>query len=83
SRVAASHNAIVIDDIVPAHTGKGADFRLAEMAHGDYPGLYHMVEIREEDWELLPEVPAGRDSVNLLPPVVDRLKEKHYIVGQL
>jgi len=83
SRVAAAHNAIVIDDIVPAHTGKGADFRLAEMAYGDYPGLYHMVEIREEDWELLPEVPAGRDSVNLEPPVVDRLHEKHYIVGQL
>ena len=34
-----------------------------------------MVEIREEDWELLPEVPAGRDSVNLLPPVVDRLRK--------
>ncbi len=83
SRVAAAHNAIVIDDIVPAHTGKGADFRLAEMAYGDYPGLYHMVEIREEDWELLPEVPPGRDSVNLEPPVVDRLHEKHYIVGQL
>lgn len=83
SRVAAAHNAIVIDDIVPAHTGKGADFRLAEMAYGDYPGLYHMVEIREEDWELLPEVPPERDAVNLEPPVVDRLKEKHYIVGQL
>lgn len=83
SRVAAAHNAVVIDDIVPAHTGKGADFRLAELAHEDYPGLYHMVEIREEDWSLLPEVPPERDAVNLLPPVVDRLKEKHYIVGQL
>ena len=83
SRMAAAHNAVVIDDIIPAHTGKGADFRLAEMAHGDYPGLYHMVEIHEEDWALLPEVPAGRDSVNLPPPVVDQLKDKHYIVGQL
>ncbi|WP_028241539.1 maltose alpha-D-glucosyltransferase [Stutzerimonas azotifigens] len=83
SRMAAAHNAVVIDDIIPAHTGKGPDFRLAEMAYEDYPGLYHMVEIREEDWELLPEVPEGRDSVNLLPGVVDRLKDKHYIVGQL
>ena len=83
SRVAAAHNAVVIDDIVPAHTGKGADFRLAELAYEDYPGLYHMVEIREEDWALLPEVPPERDAVNLLPAVVDRLKEKHYIVGQL
>ena len=39
------HGGIVIDDIVPGHTGKGADFRLAEMKVGDYPGIYHMVEI--------------------------------------
>jgi trehalose synthase len=83
SRMAAAHNAIVIDDAIPSHTGKGADFRLAEMAHADYPGLYHMVEIKEEDWPLLPEVPTGRDAVNLSPETCDVLKDKHYIVGQL
>lgn len=83
SRMAAAHNAVVIDDAIPSHTGKGADFRLAEMAHADYPGLYHMVEIKEEDWGLLPQVPAGRDAINLTPEVCDILKEKHYIVGQL
>ena len=83
SRIAAAHNAVLIDDVIPSHTGKGADFRLAEMAYEDYPGLYHMVEIREEDWHLLPEIPAGRDAVNLMPDVVDVLKDKHYIVGQL
>ncbi|WP_426139426.1 maltose alpha-D-glucosyltransferase [Pseudomonas sp. DWP3-1-2] len=83
SRIAAAHNAVMIDDVIPSHTGKGADFRLAEMAYEDYPGLYHMVEIREEDWHLLPDIPEGRDAVNLLPEVVDLLKEKHYIVGQL
>ena len=36
--VAAGHLGTVIDDIVPGHTGKGADFRLAEMKVGDYPG---------------------------------------------
>ena len=35
--VAAAHSGIVIDDIVPGHTGKGPDFRLAEMKVGDYP----------------------------------------------
>ena len=35
--VAAAHGGIIIDDIVPGHTGKGADFRLAEMGVGDYP----------------------------------------------
>ncbi|KPB43012.1 Trehalose synthase [Pseudomonas savastanoi pv. phaseolicola] len=83
SRIAAAHNAVIIDDIIPSHTGKGADFRLAELAYEDYPGLFHMVEIREEDWPLLPEVPTGRDAVNLIPDVVDQLRDKHYIVGQL
>ncbi len=83
SRTAAAHNAIVIDDVVPAHSGKGADFRLAEMAYEDYPGIYHMVEIREPDWTLLPEVPDGRDAVNLNAATVDALAKKGYIVGQL
>lgn len=83
SRLAAAHNAVTIDDLIPSHTGKGADFRLAELAHGCYPGLYHMVEIREEDWPLLPDVPAGRDAVNLPPATCDELKLRHYIVGQL
>ncbi|MEN0108339.1 MAG: maltose alpha-D-glucosyltransferase [Pseudomonas sp.] len=83
SRITAAHNAVTIDDVIPSHTGKGADFRLAEMAHGDYPGLFHMVEIAPDDWGLLPEVPPGRDAVNLLPAVVDALRDKHYIVGQL
>ncbi len=83
TRVAAAHNAVVIDDVVPAHTGKGADFRLAELAYDDFPGLYHMIEIREEDWALLPEVEEGRHAVNLSPAVVDELRDKGYIVGQL
>lgn len=83
ARLAAAHNAVVIEDAIPSHTGKGADWRLAEMAYEEYPGLFHMVEIREEDWALLPEVPAGRDAVNLSPALVDTLRDKHYIVGQL
>ncbi|MGY2361112.1 maltose alpha-D-glucosyltransferase [Pseudomonas azotoformans] len=83
TRMAAAHNAVIIDDVIPSHTGKGADFRLAEMAYEDYPGLYHMVEIREEDWALLPDVDEGRDAQNLSPVQVDALRDKHYIVGQL
>ena len=59
SAAAARHRAIVIDDIIPGHTGKGADFRLAEMAYADYPGLYHMVAIAPAHWEYLPDVPEG------------------------
>ncbi|HEY6747806.1 MAG TPA: maltose alpha-D-glucosyltransferase [Mycobacteriales bacterium] len=81
--VAATYGAIVIDDIVPGHTGKGADFRLAEMKVGDYPGIYHMVEIPPSDWHLLPEVPAGKDSVNLDRETEDRLERAGHIVGRL
>jgi trehalose synthase len=81
--VAAAHGGIVIDDIVPGHTGKGADFRLAEMKVADYPGIYHMVEIPPEDWHLLPDVPAGRDSINLDQEAEHRLERAGHIVGRL
>ena len=81
--VAAGHLGMVIDDIVPGHTGKGADFRLAEMKVGDYPGIYHMVEIPEKDWHLLPKVPKGRDSVNLDSEAESQLSKFGYIVGRM
>jgi trehalose synthase len=80
---AKAHGAVVIGDVVPGHTGKGPDFRLAERAYADYPGLYHMVRIEPADWNLLPPVPAGRDSVNLSPATVNTLQAKGYIVGML
>ena len=73
----------IIDDVVPGHTGKGADFRLAEMKHADYPGIYHMVEIEPEDWNLLPDVPAGQDSVNLDAASEEALQKAGYIIGRL
>jgi trehalose synthase len=82
-RHARDHGAVLIGDVIPGHSGKGADFRLAERGYGDYPGLYHLVEIRPADWSLLPTVPAGKDSINLGPAAVDALKAGGYIVGQL
>ncbi len=81
--VAAAHDGTVIDDIVPGHTGKGADFRLAEMKVGDYPGIFHMVEIPESDWHLLPRVARGRDSVNLDIEAENQLQKAGYIIGRL
>jgi trehalose synthase len=81
--VAAAHGGTIIDDIVPGHTGKGADFRLAEMNVGDYPGIYHMVEIPPEDWHLLPPVPPGEDSINLDMSAEDRLEKAGYIIGKM
>ena len=82
-QVAAAHNGIIIDDIVPGHTGKGPDFRLAERKVGDYPGIYHMVEILREDWPLLPSVPSGLDSVNLDAHAEERLEKAGYIIGRM
>jgi trehalose synthase len=83
SEVAKSHHGIIIDDIVPGHTGKGADFRLAEMNYGDYPGIYHMVEIDPADWHLLPTIPKGLDSMNLDTDSEAALHAAGYIVGKL
>ena len=73
----------IIDDIVPGHTGKGADFRLAEMKHADYPGIYHMVEVDPRDWAHLPDVPPGTDSVNLDAATEEWLDKAGYIIGRL
>jgi trehalose synthase len=80
--VAAGHLGMVIDDVVPGHTGKGADFRLAEMKVGDYPGIYHMVEIDPEDWHLLPTLSKG-DSINLDLEAEDQLAKHGYIIGRM
>ena len=82
-RQAGDNGAVIIGDVIPGHSGKGADFRLAERRYSDYPGLYHIVEIRPADWGLLPPVPAGKDSVNLGRASVEVLKARGYIVGQL
>ncbi|QWC85983.1 maltose alpha-D-glucosyltransferase [Nocardioidaceae bacterium] len=81
--VAAHHGGTIIDDIVPGHTGKGPDFRLAEMGVDDYPGIFHMVQIDPDDWHLLPDVPRGRDSANLDAPTEAALEEAGYIIGAL
>ncbi len=80
---AAAHGGTIIDDIVPAHTGKGADFRLAEMNHLDYPGIYHMVDIPEEAWGLLPDVPEGADAANLTVAQEKALADAGYIIGEM
>ena len=82
-RSAGENGAVIIGDIIPGHSGKGADFRLAERRYGDYPGLYYMVEIQPKDWSLLPSVAAGKDSINLKREAVDELKARGYIVGRL
>ena len=81
--VAAAHGGTIIDDIVPGHTGKGADFRLAEMKVGDYPGIYHMVEIPPRG---LASAAAGSTGQGLDQPRSEaehRLQKAGYIIGKM
>ena len=82
-QTAKNYGGIIVGDVIPGHTGKGADFRLAERAFKSYPGLYVMVEINPEHWSLLPEVPAGADSANLSYDTVSALIQLGYLPGFL
>ncbi|MGE3821761.1 MAG: maltose alpha-D-glucosyltransferase, partial [Isosphaeraceae bacterium] len=71
--VAGDHGGSIAGDLVPLHTGKGADFLLALRAYKDYPGMYTMVSIPEKDWGLLPDLtdewataPVSRNDVETL-----------------
>jgi len=48
-KAAEQHQAIIAGDIIPGHTGKGADFLLALRKHKDYPGMYDLIESEQED----------------------------------
>ena len=77
-QVAAQHGTVIIGDLVPGHTGKGPDFRLATLGEPEHSGLYTMIEIDAQDWAFLPVVPKGRDSVNLSVTSIRELKQRGY-----
>jgi trehalose synthase len=74
----------IIGDLVPGHTGKGPDFRLAELNVPGFPGLFTMIEIERDDWYLLPELVAGEDSRNLSQVQSQALNQRGYeVIGPL
>lgn len=80
-RTAARHGASIAGDLIPLHTGMGADFRLAVRAYQDYAGMYTMVEIRKEDWTLLPDVPGLWDAAEVSKEAAETLHRKGYLPG--
>ena len=78
---ATARGAIIAGDLVPLHSGLGPDFRLAERAYKDYPGLYTMVEIRKEDWGLLPQVSDPWLTALVSKETAVQLRRKGYIPG--
>lgn len=80
-RVARRHGGRIAGDIVPLHTGKGADFRLAERGYRNYSRMYVMVEIEERDWGLLPPADNVWRSVPISRETARKLMEKGYLPG--
>ena len=84
---AGKHGIAIAGDIVPGHTGTGPDFLLALVKFGQYPSLFHMVEIPEGDWGVLPASEGGPlhpdRFTNLSAEQVDELAHKGYIIGRL
>jgi trehalose synthase len=80
-KVAVNHGGMIAGDLVPLHTGKGADFRLAQRAYKDYPGLYTMVAIPQKDWGILPPVEGPWESKPVLLDAARKLTAKGYIPG--
>jgi trehalose synthase len=82
-KTAEENHALIAGDLVPLHTGKGADYLLALRAYKDYPGIYVMVEIKEEDWGLLPPVESPWETALVSNEVADKLKSLGYIPGRI
>ena len=53
------------------------------MGYRDYPGIYHMLDRPRTDWHLLPDVPDGRDAVNIDVDTEATLADAGYIIGEL
>lgn len=81
--VAGKRGATIAGDLVPLHTGTGADFQLALRAYKDYPGMYKMVEIAREDWGLLPEAKGPWELKHVPKKAVEQLAEKGYLPGRI
>jgi len=78
---AGQRGAIIAGDLVPLHTGLGPDFRLAQRAFKDYPGMYTMVEIPQELWTLLPKVDDPWGSALVPREAAAELKNRGFIPG--
>jgi trehalose synthase len=74
---------LIAGDLVPLHTGKGADYVLALRAYGEYPGMYVMVEIDKKDWSLLPPAKDEWQTALISNDVADQLKKLGYIPGRI
>ena len=82
-QVAREHHGLIAADLVPLHTGKGADFLLALRAYKNYPGMYALVEIDKKDWPRLPQVDNPWTSALVSDEIAEQLHQLGYIPGRI
>jgi hypothetical protein len=70
----------LVGDAIGNCTGLSADFGLALKNTGDYPGLYHLIEIDKSDWKLLPQ--TSQSVVNIPWLALQQLHKKGYVPEQ-
>jgi trehalose synthase len=80
-QTAQEHGGSIAGDLIPLHTGIGPDFRLATRRYKDYPGMYTMVEILEQDWDLLPDAEGPWETAVIPKQDAEALYEKGYLPG--
>lgn len=68
-----------LDRLIGKSTGLSVDFWRALRNEGTYSGLYHLVQIPEKDWPLLPTIPKGKTIANIPWLSLQQLHQKGYV----
>jgi trehalose synthase len=74
-----SKNMVLITDSLGPSTGLCADFHLALKNVGEYAGLYQLIEIEKNDWNLLPKIESSQLFVNIPWLQLQKLHKKGYV----
>ncbi len=69
------NNGILGFNIIPTATGIGPDFMLAGRDMREYPGLYALVEVGKDLWDILPPNLSEWQATPLTPAQVAKLSE--------
>ncbi len=73
---------VLVGDSLGNCTGLSADFWLALKNVGDYPSLYHLIEIEKQDWKWLPQMGASQFCSNVPWLTLQELHKKGYVPEQ-
>lgn len=72
-------NLSLVGDGLQNTTGWSADFELALQNVGEYPSLYHLIEIASVDWDLLPRMSPGELIGNVPWLSIQELHKRGYV----